>query len=441
MKNFIAFILSIVLCYNGSSQKVQYSRGTFQVNDPKEMQFVANISGSHHLIKFTPNRKAFVYIYDSQLQLTQKKNLGFTVSEGCTIKILSFPSYYYVYVHKLRPSIHELWKIDAQGTVSELSQKFRRVIDSVLKNYEATIQLMNPDGHLSLLANTYYDTIKNIKSTAITVDEQLNLLRVQKALYSFDKGKETLLQTELVNGVLFALKVSRDPESGNPLEMVKLDMATGESVTSSFSSTTLLHGTPAFIFDTKDSSVLIYSLASDRTNIFRNENPVFISRLNYSLQERIPVALLRSQFGNNTAINYLLLGGTSPAWIKIGRTILFGELNNYTPTAVRLTMLDEHFKKVDDTLITNKKIYDVQPVPFGRATINNEACLFLIQNLARKRKGLLMISAKEGRLVTTGIRVFDKYDYMLSQLQSEDNYVICPYTYKNEMGLIKITIN
>jgi hypothetical protein len=441
MKNFIIFILSIALCHNVSSQKIQYGRGTFQVDDPKEMQFVANIGGSNHLIKFTPNRRAFVYIYDSQLQLTQKKNLGFMVSEGCTIKILSFPGYYYVYVHKLRPSIHELWKIDAQGEVTEWSQKFRGVIDSVLKNYEATIQLVNADGHLTLLANTYYDTIKSIKSTAISLDEQLNPLEVRKALYPFDKGKETLQQTELINGVLFALKVSRDRESGSPLELVKLNMANGESVTSTFSSTTLLHGTPAFIFDPKDSSVLVYSLATERTNVFGNERPVFISRLNYSLQEQVPVTLLRSQFSNNTAINYLLLGGTSPAWIKMGRTALLGDVNSYTPTAVRLTLLDEHFKKVDDTLIANRKMYDVQPVPFGRANVNNKACLFLIQNLTRKRKGLLMISAKEGRLETSGIRVFDKYDYMLSQIHVKDDYVICPYIYKNEMGLIKITIN
>lgn len=441
MKNFIAFILLIVLCYNGRSQKIQYSRGTFQVDDPKEMQFVANVNGSHHLIKFTPNRKAFVYIYDSQLQLTQKKNLGFTVGEDCTIKILSFYSYYYVYVHKLRPSVHELWKVDAEGTVTELSQKFRGVVDSVLKSYEATIQLVNRDGYLSLLANTYYDTIKNIKSTVIKLDEQLNALEIRRVLYPFDRGKETLVRTELMNGALFALKVSRDRESGSPLELVKINMATGESVTSSFSSADLLHGTPAFVLDPKDSSILIYSLATERTSIFGNQKPVFISRLNYALQELMPVTLLRSQFNNNTAINYLLLGGMTPTWIKMGQTRLSGELNTYTPTAVRLTLLDEHFSMLNDTIIANKKMYDVQPLPFAQFNLQNRARLFLIQNLARKRKGLLMVSANGDRLATTDIRVFDKYDYLLFQAQSEDNDVICPYVYKNEMGLIKIIIN
>jgi hypothetical protein len=67
----------------------------------------------------------------------------------------------------------------------------------------------------------------------------------------------------------------------------------------------------------------------------------------------------------------------------------------------------------------------------------------LKQQFGSNRYGLLLINGNaEGELTATDIRVYDKYEYLLPQMQAVNNkYVLVPYTYKKELGLVKITLN
>lgn len=59
-----------------------------------------------------------------------------------------------------------------------------------------------------------------------------------------------------------------------------------------------------------------------------------------------------------------------------------------------------------------------------------------------KKKGLLLVYPNEnGYFNTVPIRVYDQFNFLLSLLQSVDNYFIVPFTNKNEMGLMKVSLN
>ena len=113
------------------------------------------------------------------------------------------------------------------------------------------------------------------------------------------------------------------------------------------------------------------------------------------------------------------------------------------PKAVRFTVLDEAFKIANDSLIANKKIYNVQPRPFAQFTLHQKPSLLLVQNLTSRQKTLLLVNTDvNGRVNSTDIRVVNKYDCLLPQLQViDETSVIFPYLYKNEIGLIKLTVD
>ncbi len=52
-----------------------------------------------------------------------------------------------------------------------------------------------------------------------------------------------------------------------------------------------------------------------------------------------------------------------------------------------------------------------------------------------------MITSNEKQLTTTDVRVFEKYEYRLSQLQpASGQAVILPYVKRREIGLVQINI-
>ncbi|MGZ8537806.1 MAG: hypothetical protein ACXWV9_06045, partial [Flavisolibacter sp.] len=94
-------------------------------------------------------------------------------------------------------------------------------------------------------------------------------------------------------------------------------------------------------------------------------------------------------------------------------------------------------------LVANKKIYNVQPRPFARFILNHSAYLLLVQNLTSRQKALLLVNSDaKGAVYSTDVRIINKYDCLLPQLQVvDDESVIFPYLHKNEIGLIKVTID
>jgi hypothetical protein len=126
----------------------------------------------------------------------------------------------------------------------------------------------------------------------------------------------------------------------------------------------------------------------------------------------------------------------------------YGYTDYYTgrnqPTAIRFTLLNEQFKFKKDSLVENdKKIIEVPSYPFGQFSTGTNTYLVLMHNFTVKRKGLLLMSADSNdKLSVRPLPVYDRFDYLLNQLRSGDkNYFIVPYISKNEMGLLKVTMN
>jgi hypothetical protein len=456
-------------CCSGYSQRIQYSKGTFPMYNVEESLLVSNIDGNHHLLTFIADKKPGIYIFNSHLQLFQKAKIDFLIRKNCDIRIITFPNYYYVYLHALNSVSHLLWKVDAVGNVTSLSSTFQRVVDSSIKPYRATLQLNNDNGKFYVIAHSYYDTVKSIASTLLQLDDQLKALNVENFLIPLEKGRETLQQVTLNNNNLFVLKSVRDNETGNSLDLLKIDITSGSVIANSFNSSVNLYSYPGIVFCDKDSSILIYSLLREADIKHRPQLTVVVSRLNKDLRMEVPVTLLRNQFPENTLASFVFVGGASPFWLNMsisGRIRSTGAGLNQSwyssrdsymispyryvdhsfrsqPTGVRFTLLNKSFTIKKDSLVkNNRKIMEIQPQPFSQFSIGDKAHVVLIQNFTAKRRGLVMITSDEKEdFLTQSLPVFDRYDYVLSQLQFvKDKYFIVPFLFKNEMGLMKVTM-
>ncbi len=465
-KYLLSFCLLFCLCSSDYAQKIQYSRGTFQVMDPDETQLVSDIKGYHHVLSFTYNQKPSICIFDPQLQLKGKKKLDFTIRKDCDIKVLAFANHYFVYMYFFKPSAHQIWKVDEKGDAVSFSNKLQEIADSFFKNYKVPLQLTNVDGGLYFTANTYFDTLKSIRSTIVQLDEELNVLNVEKVLFPFDRNRETLQQTSFTGNAIFILKTSRDNQKGNTLDIIKVNLATDRIINYSVNTGFHSYWAPVFVLNKKDSSLLVYSMLMER-----GQRTLLITRLDNELQELSPTTLLKSLFRQNVASNFITVQGKQPLWLNmagsrrlqrvsgvrlysdnfnsINREMsTYGYTDYYTgrnqPTAIRFTLLNEQFKFKKDSLVENdKKIIEVPSYPFGQFSTGTNTYLVLMHNFTVKRKGLLLMSADSNdKLSVRPLPVYDRFDYLLNQLRSGDkNYFIVPYISKNEMGLLKVTMN
>jgi hypothetical protein len=448
----VLFIFLFCFCSAVFTQKIQYSRGTFHINNIEGTQFVSNIAGYYHLLYFDFNEKPSIHIFNSQLQLIGKKEIDILIKKNCDVRVLPFANYYFLYTHIVKDSKHELWKIDKVGNSTSISEKFQRIIDSVFTKYTATFQLINDEGKLFLLATTYYDSLKRLGCMIIQFDNDLNPTHVSTVLIPFISQTESLQQTVLAGGNLFALKISKNEETGNLLSLMKIELSTGEIITNSFNSGSFINTYPAFILSNQDSTIIIYSILMAPSLGRGAQRNILLSKLDYKLREKVPVTILKSQFRQNILSNFLLFEGTQSVWVNVYNSPRLQRINSEgpdlsnsfnQPSAIRFSVLDDQFKFKSDSLVANnKKIIEVQPHPFAQFILNNKGYLILVQNFTRKQRGLLMVgSTAKGHFSTVPIPVYDRYNYLLTQLQLINNsYFIVPFVTKSEIGLMKVTV-
>jgi hypothetical protein len=467
-KYLVAFNLLLFVSISSYGQRIQYSKATFHIDNPTEAQLISNVDGYHHVVTFTYNRKPVVHVFDDHLRLVESKQMDFTIRKDCDIRILSFADYYFVSMHIVKPSIYEIWKVDKDGNSVRFSDRFKPLMDTFHKHHFPELQLMTVKGTLYALGQTYYDTVKSIRCLVVRLDSNFVPQERFDVLYPFDRETDFLQQISLTTGALFVLKSARGG-TGNSLSIMKVDLANGDVVTTSFNTQFQVNMNPGFAISGRDSSVLIYSTLS-QTDVDRHlQRSVFISRLDRELKECTPIALLKHQFSQNTVANFLCIEGQPSLWLNLytnrrlrgvsynvpnpilaarrtgspGVSYNYIDYVNYSGAmGVRFTVVDKDFKQKSDSLVGNdKKLVEVQSLPFGQFCINNKSYLVLVQNLTSKRKGLLMLgSDNESQLSATPLPVFDRYDFLLSELQSFGNYFIVPYCFKNEMGLMRVTV-
>ena len=459
-KRFVFLIMLCTFYATAFSQKLQYSRD--QIKDPvgDALQLVTNVGGFHHLVSYETKRKPAIYVFNAQLQFVTKKELGVTLNENCDINITAFKNHYIIYFHVPGRSIHQLFRVNSDGSVKDISMLISKPADALWNRSIATFQLFNIKEELFILSHTYYDAIKKISSIVVKLNSESRPVVINEFLLPFDRDEEELKQVSLDGDHLLILKTSKNAENGNSLGLFKINLSTKHTMSKYFESGKHVYMSPTFHFNLQDSSVIVYSMLTEPVGYIKKEPAVLISRLGDSLQELAPTTILRSQFKDKASSNFMLINESGETWINLAITnnyrrtgdnlvindpdVAASYANNYIkPTDIRFSLLNKDLKLINDSLVKNNgNYYSIDLSPFAQFRLKSIPYLLLIQNFTSNKKGLLLIRPGDnGTMVTSDINVNYRYNFLLRQLRvGEDQYFIMPYKYKGEIGLLKVNM-
>lgn len=471
-------LLSILLfwcCITVSAQKIQYSKGSVKIPGTGYVRLIADVNGFHHLIHFPVNKKPSVSVFNEQLQLHTTIELNIKLPENCDVRLLKIKNYYILYAHLQNTSKHQLIKINGNGTSSDISSIVNNPADSLWNRSTGTFQLFNNNDSLFIISHSYHNQVKKIKTTIVKFNPELNLFAVSQMLFPFDLDFEELKEATVYKNNLLILKTSKDEDAKNTLTLFKLDLRTGKLLSKQFESGEYLYYSPSVRYNTTDSSIFVYSMLTAPFGYRGARAGMFMVRLNSSLNEITPIRIIQNIFRDNTVSTFIVEKTKTSGWISFSniqknnglkmnpnsRKTDFSDFNNmeadfrysysydnYTnqnsPTAVRMTLLNNRLEKAKDSLVKNNgSYYKIHPSPYAQFILHNTPYLLLVQELAPKRKGLLLVYPNEnGYFETVSIRAYNRFNFLLPLLQPvDDNYFIVPFTDKKDMGLMKVTLN
>ena len=462
-------IFIVFCCKISTAQKIQYSKSVLKTPVGGDIRLVADVNGFHHLIHFSSSKQPVIHIFNDHLQLQATKELNIRLTENSNIRLLKVNDYYVLYAHTEQPLQHQLLQIQGNGATIDISYRLNDPADSSWNKSKATFQLFTIDNNFFLLSHSYYINIKGIKSTIVKMDVKRKAEVISKLLFPFNTDTDYLREVTFNNNNLLILKTSQDEAGTSILTLLKINCASGDILSKQFESGKYLHSSPTLRYNNIDSSVFIYSLLQTPPG-YRGARPgAFMVRLNDSLNEMAPISIVADVFKDNTAASFIVEKNKPTGWLhfspaptdrKTGITVtkdIFSSLDpnfistqtyNYSyytsaSTAVRMTLLNNKLEKENDSLIKNNgSYYKIHPGPFAQFVMHKTSYLLLVQELVAKKKGLLLVYPnKNGYFNTVPIRVYHKFSYILSLLQTVgDNYFVVPFTNKTEMGLMKVTL-
>jgi hypothetical protein len=478
------FLICLVLLashsWQATAQKIQYCRENVFITNPDNLQLVANIAGSHHLLSFNKHERPQIFIYNDALELVAKPRFPFSIPDKSEVRVIPFADFYYLYLRTRFTHEYFLWKIDANGNFTNFTNPFRKLVASQAHNIKLGFQLIESGKHLWMVYHTDLDNPEKNTIVITQADSLLNVIFSHKVQYAFKRDEEKLHQEILLFGRnLLVLKTAR---SGTSLELMKINLATGYSISNTFASSGYFYSQSSFHYNNADSSITVSSLLTEPRYSESAKRFIFISRLNKILAEVEPFGILKSQFVKNTGTNFLLVDGYSK-WMRLrAEWGSFNDMNDNTITVyqdftmpgsntqsitdnnrllarvgssrspggssdprqgIRFSVLDRKFTLVGDTLLSNiKDFYTVKADNYLNFEAGEKEYLIVAQSFAKRNKGLLMVNSNESQqLVFREIRVNDRNNYLLgkSQLIFKKGIII-PYTRKQEAGLVKITV-
>jgi hypothetical protein len=479
--NFLCLLLLLFVNSNTTTaQTIAYSREEVYINNPDDLQLVADVAGNHHLLSFSHNEKPEIFIYNAQLELVIKSRMPFVYPDKASLRIIRFENFYYVFIHPRFSQQNLFWKIDKDGNCTDLSLAFQKLVQSQSDNIKLGFLLIPNNNQLWMVYHTELDDPEKSTMVMVQADSLLNMVFAHKVSYDFKMDEEKLQQKVLVFGrYLFVLKTL---QSGTSLELMKVNLATGFTIRNNFHSSGYLYSQPFVDFNTADSTVTVSALLTQPgANNYTPKQFVFFTRLNKILVEQVPFILLKTQFRKNTYTNFLQVEGLSK-WVSFKKwraqssaisydnqmsatqdVTMSGSgnqeldyMNNlvsrsspsrnivYTDEmGIRFSLLDKDLKIASDSLIPNTKdSYTVIPDHYTRFEINNKEYLLVTQQFFRRKKGLLLVNSNEAhKLVYTYVRVNERYNYLLTKSRVIPKQgILVPYLYKREAGLIKIKV-
>ena len=469
-------VLLFLCCTLASAQKIQYSKSVFRTPGAGTLQLLANINGFHHLIYFSNIKKPVVYIFNNQLQLQSTKELNIRITENCDIRLLKLKDYYVLYAHTLKPSRHQLLKINRDGVSSDISALLNKPADSLWNRSTATYQLFNNEDSMFLVSHTYLHPVKKIRTTVVKLNPESGAAISAQVLFPFNASYDELKEVTLQKKQLLILKNSKDEDLKNTLTVMKADLLRGTQLSKQFESGKYVYYNPALRYNISDSTIFIYSMLTTPAG-YRGVRPgLFMVRLSSTLNELSPVQTIPNIFRYNAITTFIVEKANTYGWMsfsysqknfgtststlmptRVTRPPEFypieASIENYyyynndygtAPTAVLMILLNNRLEKAKDSVVKNNgNYYKIHPSPHAQFILKNTACLLVVEELAAKKKGLLLVSpGDKGNFNTLPIRVYDRFDFMLTLLQTDDdNSFIVPFTNKKEIGLMKVTLS
>jgi len=264
--------------------------------------------------------------------------------------------------------------------------------------------------------------------------------------------------------------------------LMKVNLATGYTITNNFHSSGYLYSQPSFSFNIADSSITVAAMLTEPLlNTYSAKQFVFVSRLNKILIEQTPFTLLKTQFRKNASTNFVLVDGASK-WMRFKKGSIptdnsfpetpitvyrslsaseaieqNAEMDNLmaklTPArtststedlqGVRFSLLNKEFKITSDSLISNTRdSYTLRANQFTRFTIKQKEYVLVAQQFSTRKNGLLLVNANSGKqLIYNYVKVYEKFNYLLSKSRIVGSEgIIVPYLHKREAGLLKISV-
>lgn len=469
----------LLCCHIAAAQKLQYSKSVIKVPGKGEFQLLANVDGFHHLLYLTDANKPVLYIFNNELQLHSRTELGIRFPEKCDIRILQLNDRYILYLHTFQPNYHKFISINKEGISQDLSYLVNNPVDSSWNKSKATFQLFNNNNQVLLIAHTYIEQLKKIRSTIVHFSAD-NKKSIKQILFPFDLYNDGLKEVSLQKNHLFILKTSTEEGEKNILSFYKIDVNTGLFYQKQFESGKYVYAAPKFRHDETDSSFFIYSILNTPLGYRSTKSGMLMAKLNSKLNELTPVQTFTNLFSNNAAAVFMVEKTTTNGWVSCFYTqtstnsirnsadkssVLPGFIppgtefipyvpevginafnynysNNSNPTAILITLLNNKLERTQDSLVKNEgNYYKIHPSPFANFTMHNKPYLLLIEEIVARKKGLVLVSPGEKvNFETTPLRVQSSYNFLLQYLQVvKDDYILVPYTNKKEMGLLKVT--
>lgn len=427
----VAFpLLFLCFCKITNAQNIEYSSQNVFIDNPDNMQLVANVGGNQHLLCFTEKEHPVIFIFDKNLVFLSKISLPLKFPERPEMQIIPLSNCYYVSIHERYTQNYFLWKIEGNGKAKDVTIPFHKLLQSQLHNIKLGFQLVANEDQLYMVYHT--DLTNTQKSTFVIVqaDSLLNRVFDHKVVYDFKRDEERLLQEVLMYGrYLFVLKTAN---SGTSIELMKVNLATGFTIRNNFSSSGYFYSQASIHYNSNDSTVTLSALLTEPRSISKPKFFVFLSRMNKILVEQVPFTILRSQFVNNTSTNFLL--AEKSKWTEI-----FTERE--PRQNIRFCLLDKNFKISNDSVVSNSRdSYTIHANNFVQFHAGEQQFMLVGQQFHLKSRGLLMVEARDKHLLFTNIRVNDRNDYSLSKARLVSQGVLIPYRHRREAGLVRITI-
>lgn len=468
VKKAICFIVCHCMLFffinKATAQTVQYSRENVFVNQPDDLQLVANIAGNHHMLCFNKDEEPEIFVFSAELKFKQKTSIPYKLSEKADIRITPFKEFYYLFVLPRTGQENVVFKIAGNGSVTNVSASFQKLLRTI--NIKLPFQLVANQEKLWLLYHTSLTDEPKNSVVIVQTDSLLNFELSYKVVYDFKKGEETLQQVTLLSGE--HLLILKTLQEGTLLQLSKINLATGNTFTKEFKSEGHSFLQSNFTCNDADSTVTVSSLLSGNGSNFKSN--IFLSRLNSTLNEQVPLAILKPKLKSDASTSFLYIEGL-PRWLRfkeqsfvpyvdvIVSASLFADPVNLTlPTPtyqvtnkyykneddrIRFSLLNKNLEIENDSVVANnKKSSTLFSNEFTSFILGNKTYLLLDQLLFNRHRGLLMINEDDShKLAYTDVRVSGKNVYLLPKARVVSNqYVIIPYTNKKEAGLIKITV-